>query len=389
MAAIKRIQRLAVIMIAAISVHDGVAVAQINTDQVMIIGRNALYFEDYILSIQYFNQIIQQKPYLPEPYFYRAVAKISLDDYAGAEADASRCIEINPFIKDAYRVRAYARHNSHKFQNAIEDYRQCLIMTPGDKDIMLNMGMCELALKDYEKADSCFKWCVERDSTNARAYMGLAQKCLMQQDSVSALDYVTRSIGANKNDAQAYLMRCEIYYNSLKDSEKALADIDEAIKLEPNNAGYYINRSYLRYQLNDIRGTMADLDYAISLDPNNITAHYNRALLLSEVGANNKAIEDYDFVLERDPDNYPAFYNRTMMLINIGQYQQGISGLNALLNKDRDDFVALYQRAMLYIETKQYQLALNDLNSILSKYPKFESGYMLRAQIKQRLGDKR
>ena len=31
--------------------------AQINTDRVMTIGRNALYFEDYVLSIQYFNLI--------------------------------------------------------------------------------------------------------------------------------------------------------------------------------------------------------------------------------------------------------------------------------------------------------------------------------------------
>ncbi len=32
--------------------------AQINTDRVMTIARNALYFEDYVLSIQYFNQVI-------------------------------------------------------------------------------------------------------------------------------------------------------------------------------------------------------------------------------------------------------------------------------------------------------------------------------------------
>ena len=55
--------------------------AQINTDRVMNIGRNALYFEDYILSIQYFNQVIKVKPYLADPYFYRAVAKLSLEDY--------------------------------------------------------------------------------------------------------------------------------------------------------------------------------------------------------------------------------------------------------------------------------------------------------------------
>ena len=32
--------------------------AQINTDRVLAIGRNALYFEDYVLSIQYFNEVI-------------------------------------------------------------------------------------------------------------------------------------------------------------------------------------------------------------------------------------------------------------------------------------------------------------------------------------------
>lgn len=65
------------------------SVAQINTDRVMNIGRNALYFEDYILSMQYFNQVIKVKPYMAEPYFYRGVAKLSLDDFKGAEEDCT------------------------------------------------------------------------------------------------------------------------------------------------------------------------------------------------------------------------------------------------------------------------------------------------------------
>ena len=60
-----------------------VALSQINTDRVMTIGKNALYFEDYVLSIQYFNQVIGAKPYLAEPYFYRGLAKMNLDDYQG------------------------------------------------------------------------------------------------------------------------------------------------------------------------------------------------------------------------------------------------------------------------------------------------------------------
>ena len=69
------------------------AAAQLNTDRITTIGRNALYFDDYVLSIQYFNQVIKLKPYLAEPYLLRAIAKIQLGDYTGAEADCNASIE--------------------------------------------------------------------------------------------------------------------------------------------------------------------------------------------------------------------------------------------------------------------------------------------------------
>lgn len=77
--------------------------AQINTERVMMIARNALYFEDYVLSIQYFNQVINAKPYLYEPYFFRGLAKINLDDFQGAEADCDKAIERNPFVWELIR----------------------------------------------------------------------------------------------------------------------------------------------------------------------------------------------------------------------------------------------------------------------------------------------
>ena len=63
--------------------------AQYNLDRVLTAGRAALYYEDYVLSIQYFNQVITAKPYLYEPWFFRGVAKFYLDDWIGAENDCS------------------------------------------------------------------------------------------------------------------------------------------------------------------------------------------------------------------------------------------------------------------------------------------------------------
>ena len=70
--------------------------AQWNTNNILRMGQNAIYFDDYISAIDNFNNIIRVKPYLSEPYFFRGLAKLNLDDYEGAIQDYSKAIELNP-----------------------------------------------------------------------------------------------------------------------------------------------------------------------------------------------------------------------------------------------------------------------------------------------------
>ena len=87
----------------------------------MMVGRSALYYEDYVLSIQYFNQAINAKPYLYEPWFYRALAKYYLEDFDGAESDCSRAIERNPYVVNLYELRGINRIRQQRFADAIQD----------------------------------------------------------------------------------------------------------------------------------------------------------------------------------------------------------------------------------------------------------------------------
>lgn len=329
------------------------SLAQINTDQVVNIGRNALYFEDYILAIQYFNQAIKAKPFLAEPYFYRSVAKISLEDYRGAEQDAGMAIERNPFIVDAYQVRGVSRQNLGDYRGAVEDYDAGLKLMPEDKNLLINRAVCESALKNFDEAQTTFDRLLLLDRRNDRAYIGLAQMNLARQDTTAALENLNRGIALSKKNAGAYVMRAEVYTRSYKDFEHAVADMDSAIMLEPHFAGYFINRAYMKYNLDDYFGAMADYDYALSLDPLSQEAHFNRGLLRAEVGDNNKAISDFDYVLKSNPSN----------------------------------FMALYNRALLHMRTGQFRNAVNDFSAILKKYPEFEAGYMARGEAKRRMGD--
>lgn len=326
---------------------------QINTDKVMAIGRNALYFEDYVLSIQYFNQVIKAKPYLAEPYFFRAVAKFYLEDYRGAESDCDLAIERNPFIVDAYQVRGISRQILKNDKGAIEDYDMGLKYLPEDKTFLINKAVAQQNIKDYDGSDATFKTLLSYYPKYDNAYLGRAQLFLSKGDTIAALRDISQCIEINKNNSDAYIMRADILIRNKSDYKKALADMDSAIRLEPKKADYFVNRAFLKYNLDDYFGAMADFDYAISLDPSNTAAHLNRGMLRTEVADNNKAIEDFSFVINKDPDNYMALYNR----------------------------------GILYQKTKQYKKSIEDFDKVIEQYPDLAMVYFDRSESKRMLGD--
>ncbi|MDR3309195.1 MAG: tetratricopeptide repeat protein, partial [Tannerella sp.] len=147
------------------------ATAQINTDRVTAIGRNALYFEDYVLAIQYFNQVIRAKPWLAQPYFYRAVAKLNLDDFSGAEEDCNLALQQNPFMVQAYYARGIAQHNSGKYDLAIADYKKGLEFRPKDRQMMMNTAIAYIQKKDYQTAKDLFSEIIETYPRESGAYV--------------------------------------------------------------------------------------------------------------------------------------------------------------------------------------------------------------------------
>ncbi|MCM1349126.1 MAG: tetratricopeptide repeat protein [Firmicutes bacterium] len=306
--------------------------AQINTDQVLQIGRNALYFEDYVLSIQYFNQVIGAKPYLAQPYFYRALAKLNLEDYQGAETDATLAIDRNPFITDAYELRGVARQNLGKDSLAIEDYAQALSLMPGNRGILYNMALAQEATKDYDNAEKSFETLLENHPGFDGGYLGRAKMRLEKKDTVSALEDINKALSINKNAVNGYLMRADISIHRNQDYTQALADMDEAIKLQPRVAGYFINRAFIRYRLDDYFGAMSDYDYALQLDPANFVAVYNRALLRMEVHDYNKAIDDLTQVLALRPQEYRALYNRAMLYREIGDMKNALTDISHVID---------------------------------------------------------
>lgn len=317
--------------------------SQINTSRVLAIGRNALYFEDYVLSIQYFNQVIRVKPHLAEPYFYRAIAKISLDDYKGAEEDCSLALERNPFLVEAYRCRGIARIYLEQYDAAMADFDQGLEFSPDNQQLLLAKGYASAQSENYPDAIKNFSIVIDRYPRFKEAYINRGYAYMANEDTLSALNDFEKVLEMDHFNANALAARAIVRY-SRKEYNLAITDIDEAIRIEPYKAGYYINRGLIRYHLNNLRGAMDDYDHVIQLDPYNTMAYYNRGILRTEVGDKNRALADFDRVIELEPNNHFAIYNRGILESELGELNKAIKDFTTIIEEYPDFFPAYYNR---------------------------------------------
>ena len=321
--------------------------AQYKVDRLITIGRSALYYEDYVLSIQYFNQAISAKPYLYEPWFYRGVAKYSLDDFAGAEADCSEALKRNPYVVNAYELRGIARIQQKKYKDAISDYTMALKYDPMNRGLWHNRVLCNIRDENYDAALAQIDTMLTRWKKQSTIYLMQADVYMQKKDTVAAVESLDKAVEIDPYDGQAWSARSIISLSrsEWKDAEEML---DKAIHLLPKHANNYINRALARCNQNNLRGAMSDYDKALEIEPNNFLGHYNRGLLRSEVGDDNRAITDFDFVLGLEPNNLMALFNRAVLLDKTGDLKAAIRDYTKVINEFPNFWTGLEYRAACY-----------------------------------------
>ena len=330
------------------------AKGQLNTEQVMIIGRNALYFEDYVLSIQYFNKVITARPYLHEPYFFRALAKYNLDDYKGAEEDLTKSIERNPYVSRSYQLRGLCRAGLEGYVDAERDFRMAIKYDPQNPILWQNLAVTAIKREQWESAAEIIDSMLIFSPRNVDAYLMRTQVAIKQEDSVMVRRMMTEAYKYDKYSPEVHSLAAMLLCDEER-YEEAEASIDRAIELMPGRSSSYLSRALIRYYRNNLRGAMDDYDLALYVDPNNFYGYYNRGLLRMQLGDDNRAIEDFDKVLDIDPDNAMARFNRSILRSNTGDYEG----------------------------------AIVDITRVLEDFPNFEYGYYCRAEARRKIGDEK
>lgn len=327
---------------------------QIHTDNVLLMGRSALASDDYLTAIHYFTQVVEARPYLHQPYYYRAYAKFCLDDYVGAEDDCSQSIARNAYQVEVFQLRGLCRIRLGNLSGAIDDYTRTLRELPDDQSARYNRALCYLQSQQPEEAAADVEKLLQRYPQFYRAYALRAQVCLEQGDTAQAMVWIDGLLQRHSDDADSWAFKGR-YALSRQEYHTADSLLTRAIRLQPQVYNYYVARALARHGMNRFGEAIADYDQCISLVPQHFVAHYNRGLLLALVGESNRAIDDFSFVIEQEPDNILAIYNR----------------------------------ALLRQQTADYRGAVADFSRIIREYPHFLYGYAARAECRRKMGDLR
>ena len=137
-----------------------------------------------------------------------------LDDFKGASEDATRCLERNPYFLAAYQLRGAAWQNLEEFELAATDYKTSLEYYPEDRITLVNMGIVNIELKQYEVAEKFFEYLLRRYPDYTPGYLARSHMYLQMEDTTRAMADLDTAIVNDRYTAQADVYKRQIEHHA-------------------------------------------------------------------------------------------------------------------------------------------------------------------------------
>jgi len=220
--------------------------------------------------------------------------------------------------------------------------------------------------------------------------------------------------------SNAYYLRA-LVWRDRKDSERQLADLNEAVRLDSSNAKALVARGILMRERKAYDLARRDLDAAIAADAKNAAAFFERAKLKREQGDREGAVDDYTQSLKVDPNQVAAHNNRGYvrrdrkeLALALDDFEEALrispNSPNGHLGRgevlaDRGDLTgaiaefttaiainprwtdAYFQRSFALLKSGDKAGALADLDAVVRIDSKSAAAYFQRANLKREQGD--
>lgn len=115
------------------------------------------------------------------------------------------------------------------------------------------------------------------------------------------------------------------------DSSAAIALIDRAIELEPNNASFFASRGNILQQLNRFEEALASYNHALAIKPDFATVLFSRGFVLNHLKRFEDALASYDRGLAIKPVHAEALHFRGLALRELKRFEEALASINKAL----------------------------------------------------------
>jgi tetratricopeptide (TPR) repeat protein len=195
-----------------------------------------------------------------------------------SSADKEAAAAIQASAGAAVEAMKAGRHDE-----AIAKFQEVIAKVPTCQDCYYNIGVSQMAKKDYTEAEASFKKAIELKPDNADAYTALAnlynsQKKfdLAAEASANAAKYA--AAGGGGGSAEASYNQGVILFNAGKFAE-AKTQFEAATKTDPNHSMAQYQLGMTALNLGQIPDAVAALEAYLKVDPNGPKAAEVKAAL--------------------------------------------------------------------------------------------------------------
>lgn len=312
--------------------------------------------------------------------FNRCVARIKLKDYLKAINDLTKFLCLRSSFGVAHFYRTVERDNLKYYSESVADILKALEMEPilicEDK----NIDPDDLAIHNYiVTIAEHTKYITNGSPLLAEAYRQRAELRVQYHDFSGALDDYIKIISYASHNYNLYAKMAYIKDFHLKDYEGALFDYNKALNIDPEDKKLLLERSKLKYTLNDLDGSMSDLSTIIELfnklDPKDNDdseffcemAYFERAHIKSELNDLNGAINDYSEAIKLNPSFFFAYSGRASVKLKLKDFNGAIDDCTISLRISKEFEDAYLVRGKAKFELQDYNGSLRDFNKALKR----------------------
>ncbi len=283
-----------------------------------------------------------------------ALATNALDD---AVAQSSRAIAIAPEDTEAMDLQAKAYIRKGLGDEAIKIYANAIKVNKTEPRLYLGISSALIATGRASQAVPYLQWVVKTQPKNTEARVLLARALLDAKQPSGAAEQAEEIKKLEPDSAAGYEL-AGFAARDLKDSPKAIFELEQAARKDPQNPRYQIQLGVLYQAANRPGDANQAFQKAIALTPN--TAKERRLLAdqLFEAKLYPLATVEYDNVYKLDPKQTDAVLYSAESYFLMNRTEPARNGYLKAIEANPNAALAHYRLGMMHASTKEHDKAV-------------------------------